>query len=397
MISSASTSGLPLLGTPSTSAKSESQNTEGNHHSSTFDSVFDDAQSLLKGSLPKALSTEEPAGEHLASSIESPVNSDDQATDVAANLLTGNPSVVVPNAAATSTLDINSITNISTDDVLLDSDTLLDSGALLTSDPLLTSDIVTKRDLLTSMGGQPQANVSEPNILMAQNVLDDGASMGTDALMNLEENVLSLLDVNDHPSSAAPSSIPLTLSSVSTAMVSTSYNTALVNVDVSASLLDVDATLLEGNIPMMEPDWDQKLTGRIQWMLSQNLQAADIQLDPPELGPLQIRVSVNQDMAQVVFASQSPHVRETLEQFGDRLKEQLAGEGLSLDLSTSSERNPSQQSDSESPYSAEFDFGIKRSQKDNSLVQDTASKHSQVTNKVVDDSDDILPSLDVFA
>lgn len=78
------------------------------------------------------------------------------------------------------------------------------------------------------------------------------------------------------------------------------------------------------------PSWGNEVTDKVMWMASQGLSEAEIQLDPPELGPLQARVTVNQDQAQVVFTSHSAQVREALDQQATRLREMFAGEGLDL-------------------------------------------------------------------
>lgn len=76
--------------------------------------------------------------------------------------------------------------------------------------------------------------------------------------------------------------------------------------------------------------WGNEVAEKVMWMASQGLSEAEIQLDPPELGPLQARVVVNQDQAQVVFNSHSAQVREALDQQAARLREMFAGEGLNL-------------------------------------------------------------------
>lgn len=76
--------------------------------------------------------------------------------------------------------------------------------------------------------------------------------------------------------------------------------------------------------------WGSEVTDKVMWMASQGVTEAEIQLDPPELGPLQARVVVQQDQAQVVFTSHSAQVREALDQQATRLREMFANEGLEL-------------------------------------------------------------------
>jgi len=63
-------------------------------------------------------------------------------------------------------------------------------------------------------------------------------------------------------------------------------------------------------------------------MSSQNLKSAEIQLDPAELGRLEVRISVNQDQSQVTFASPHAGVREALDSQMHRLRELFAQQGM---------------------------------------------------------------------
>ena len=48
------------------------------------------------------------------------------------------------------------------------------------------------------------------------------------------------------------------------------------------------------------------------WMSSQNLKSAEIQLDPAELGRLDVRIHMTADQTQVTFASPNAGVRDAL-------------------------------------------------------------------------------------
>lgn len=76
--------------------------------------------------------------------------------------------------------------------------------------------------------------------------------------------------------------------------------------------------------------WSSALAERTAWLASQQIHSAELQLDPPELGPLQVRISVNQDQAAVSFVSANPQVREALDQSMMRLRELLQEQGMQL-------------------------------------------------------------------
>lgn len=74
----------------------------------------------------------------------------------------------------------------------------------------------------------------------------------------------------------------------------------------------------------------QKLQERINIMLSKNIQRADIRIDPPELGQLQVRINMNSDQATVQFQVQTPQAREAIENAMPRLREMLEQQGVAL-------------------------------------------------------------------
>jgi len=79
-----------------------------------------------------------------------------------------------------------------------------------------------------------------------------------------------------------------------------------------------------------QPQWGSAVAEKVLWMAAQNLKSAEIHLDPPELGPLMVKVTVSQDQASITFASQQVAVREALDQTAFRLREQFDEQGLDL-------------------------------------------------------------------
>ena len=79
------------------------------------------------------------------------------------------------------------------------------------------------------------------------------------------------------------------------------------------------------------PNWGRAMGERIVWLVGQSKQGAEIRLNPPELGPLEVRVAVNQDQqASLVFNTQHSSVRDAIESALPRLREMLADQGLNL-------------------------------------------------------------------
>lgn len=84
------------------------------------------------------------------------------------------------------------------------------------------------------------------------------------------------------------------------------------------------------NVQFGRAEWMADVAAQVAKVAAQNLNFAEIQLDPPELGALQVRVHMNNEQAAVSFSAQSAQVREALEQNGNRLREMFDAEGLSL-------------------------------------------------------------------
>jgi flagellar hook-length control protein FliK len=95
--------------------------------------------------------------------------------------------------------------------------------------------------------------------------------------------------------------------------------------------LSTRAPVLIGQpVPMQQGGWSEAMVDRVMVMSSQNLKSAEIQLDPAELGRLEVRISMNQEQSQVTFASPHAGVREALDSQMHRLRELFAQQGMNL-------------------------------------------------------------------
>jgi flagellar hook-length control protein FliK len=87
-----------------------------------------------------------------------------------------------------------------------------------------------------------------------------------------------------------------------------------------------------GSIPMpvTHPDWGNQLGDGVRWMAQQNIQMADIRLNPPDMGLLEVRIQMNADQANVTFSSPHAAVRDAIEQALPRLRDMLGNTGIQL-------------------------------------------------------------------
>ena len=102
------------------------------------------------------------------------------------------------------------------------------------------------------------------------------------------------------------------------------------------------------DVPVGADEWGEKVMGKLAWLTASQMSVAEIHVTPPDLGPLEVRVQVQNDQATVTVHTSTPAVREQLELHGHRLRDMLNEQGLSLDgfdVSDSADRDNSGQND----------------------------------------------------
>ncbi|WP_236236351.1 flagellar hook-length control protein FliK [Pseudomonas faucium] len=97
----------------------------------------------------------------------------------------------------------------------------------------------------------------------------------------------------------------------------------------TANAVPVTPSPLHQPLAMNQNAWAEGLVNRVMYLSSQNLKSADIQLEPAELGRLDIRVNLAADQStQVTFISGHAGVRDALDSQVHRLRELFAQQGL---------------------------------------------------------------------
>ncbi|OUS03199.1 hypothetical protein A9Q81_07350 [Gammaproteobacteria bacterium 42_54_T18] len=84
--------------------------------------------------------------------------------------------------------------------------------------------------------------------------------------------------------------------------------------------------------PMNKPGFTPEFNQRIMMMIGQRIQAAEIKLNPEELGSIDVSIKFNQDQqASIVFVSPHSVTRDALEQGAQRLRDMLEQNGVDVD------------------------------------------------------------------
>lgn len=109
------------------------------------------------------------------------------------------------------------------------------------------------------------------------------------------------------------------------------YTANTFNVNNTQIVQEQGRAQLPVTVHFSEREWGSQVAERAAMMAAHKVRFAELQLDPPELGSLQIKISVNSDnQTQVQFLSPHSSVRDSLDQTIVRLRDLLEQQGLDL-------------------------------------------------------------------
>lgn len=94
------------------------------------------------------------------------------------------------------------------------------------------------------------------------------------------------------------------------------------------------------NTPVGNHGWADEFSQKISWISTQQNQVAELHLNPPDLGPLNVVLKVSDNQATALFTSPHGAVREAVESALPRLREALADNGITLGNATVSDQPP---------------------------------------------------------
>ena len=139
-------------------------------------------------------------------------------------------------------------------------------------------------------------------------------------------------------------------------------------------------------INIVKSDAAKLLQERVSSMLSINNKEAEIRLDPPEMGSMQIRIRSDAEQAHINFVVQNQQAKEALEQSMPRLREMLAQQGLELGESTISYGQSGGETAEQSESGAQGNLANSKSVNDENDEQanNTAQSSRQQTSSSID-------------
>jgi flagellar hook-length control protein FliK len=116
-----------------------------------------------------------------------------------------------------------------------------------------------------------------------------------------------------------------------------------------ANVLPTQVTI---NTPVSHEKWGDEFNQKITWLSSQKEQTAELHLNPPQLGPMDVVLKVSGDQATALFTSPHAAVREAIEQAMPRLREMMAESGIMLGNATVSDQAPRGRQDNQESKSS---------------------------------------------
>ncbi len=97
------------------------------------------------------------------------------------------------------------------------------------------------------------------------------------------------------------------------------------------------------NTPVTHDTWGDEFNQKVTWLATQHEQTAELHLNPPHLGPLDIVLNISGDQATALFTSPHAAVRDAVEQALPKLREMLADNGIMLGNATVNDQSPKEQ------------------------------------------------------
>jgi flagellar hook-length control protein FliK len=92
------------------------------------------------------------------------------------------------------------------------------------------------------------------------------------------------------------------------------------------------------NTPVTQDKWGDEFNQKITWLATNKEQSAELHLNPPQLGPMDVVLKVSGDQATALFTSPHAAVREAIEQALPKLREMMADNGITLGNATVSDQ-----------------------------------------------------------
>ena len=110
-------------------------------------------------------------------------------------------------------------------------------------------------------------------------------------------------------------------------------------------------------LPVSSPHWATDFGDRVRWLIGNQIQKAELTLNPRNLGAIEISISVNNDQTSIHFMAQNSISKDVVESSLWRLREMLEDAGVNLadvDVSQHSNQDSSASERNMQQYSGKY-------------------------------------------
>ncbi len=159
--------------------------------------------------------------------------------------------------------------------------------------------------------GEGEQGTTVRNLIAAQTENQDKADIdlpGIRADKSLQERLLGVSPSTGNSANTSTVSTP----SVSGATTSSSTLSLPVQPNIQSSA------------------WSQVMNSRVVWMAKEGIQQAEMKMNPANLGPVEVKLHVQNEQASVTFLAQHSTTRDALEQALPKLRDSFAENGIQL-------------------------------------------------------------------
>lgn len=298
------------------------------------------------------------SGINLAAKVIDRLSSSDSTSEVQSvgkNISTDSINTAMANNALLGATDVDSVINKESALSLSEQKIIADAKALNSS----IQNTLSQTSTTNTTGLAPEAMGSE---VMSENdlrnailqnarnnadsrTINNADSLLTSNLLDLESQLTELkannsLKLNNSITAAAISQRVL---ASDLALDSANQNISINNIGTNLRSTEINSVNLpELKAPVSSPDWGPALNQRITWMVANSLQNANITVNPPNLGPLEINIQTDQNKTNVQFIVSSSEVRQAIQDAIPSLGKMLESSGLQLGQADINSRSYSQ-------------------------------------------------------
>ncbi|MCF6323180.1 MAG: flagellar hook-length control protein FliK [Gammaproteobacteria bacterium] len=176
--------------------------------------------------------------------------------------------------------------------------------------------------------------------------------------------------------------------------ISDSFSSALGNLTTLSAEAKGSAeakTPMQGSINTpfsQQANWAGEVGSRVKWMVSSQVQSAELKMNPASLGPIEVKISVQNDQTTIHFTAQNGAVRDALDTAMPKLREMLADSGVNLsDVDVSDQSFAQQQRASEQEQRGPGDEHTANKRDDGSGIDDVTDSEQDemmLSSRIVD-------------